>query len=264
MLIFCIFLNIMGFMKMKKIIKVMYLCTMGVVGACMVGCGEKGDSNTLVMGCSAEYPPFEYRKNGELIGFDVDLAKAICKKLGYILVVKDMNFDGLIGALNSGRVDFVMSGMTVTEERMKRVDFSRMYYEPKLAIIYRKDEVVDEAEKMKGKSIGVQLGSTMEIFVKEKANEMEGVEVKALNRNPDLIQELKIGRIDAVVIEESQVEQFGKANSDLAYRVLEDSAGEGYAIAFQKGSDLKEKFNKVLEEMKGNGELAAMLKKWEL
>lgn len=216
------------------------------------------------MGCSAEYPPFEFRTNGELVGFDIDLAKLICTKLGYSLEIKDMDFNGLIAALNSGRVDFVMSGMTVTEERAKRVDFSPMYYEPKFALIYRKDNVMDDIQKMKGKKIGVQLGTTMEIYAKEKANKVDDITILSLNRNPELIQELKIGRIDAIIIEQSQALQFTKANSDLTYSILSDSAGEGYAIAFPKGSDLKVKFTEVLDEITANGELETILIKWSL
>ena len=251
-------------MKTKIITKIIQCLALGITSILCVSCGEKHDANALTMGCSADYPPFEFRTQGKLVGFDIDIAKLICEKLGYALEVKDMDFSGLIAALNSGRVDFVMSGMTVTEERIKRVDFSQMYYQPKFAIIYRKDNVVDSPQKMKGKKIGVQLGTTMEIFAKEKAKELEDLEILSLNRNPELIQELKIGRIDGIVIEESQVAHFAKENSDLSYSVLNDSAGEGYAIAFPKGSDLREKFNKVIDEIKTNGELEVLLNKWSL
>lgn len=249
---------------MKNIIKKAIDCIMiGLMGVLCVGCGGGKDDNVLVMGCSADYPPFEFRKDGVIVGSDIDLAKAICEKLGYGLEVKDMDFSGLIAALNSGGIDFAMSGMAVTDERKKRVDFSHMYYEPKFAVLYRKEgDVIDKANKMKGKKIGVQLGTTMEIFVKAKDRELGGIEIKSLNRNPELIQELKTGRIDGVVIEESQVAHFAKANSDLTYSVFDDLVGEGYAIAFPKDSELKEKFNKVLNEMKANGELNDILNKW--
>lgn len=247
----------------KIVNKIMFLITLGVVGGIFVGCGGKAEKS-LVMGCSADYPPFEFRKDGELIGFDVDLATLICEKLGYELEIKDMKYDGLIGALSSGRVDFVMSGMTVTEERVKRVDFSQMYYMPKFALIFKKEEVLDNAQSMKGKKIGAQIGSTMELFLKAKAKELEGITIKGMTRNPDLIQEVKVGRLDGIVIEESQAKEFVKANSELSYTVLEDSAGEGYAIAFQKGFDLKVKFDAVIKELEESGQLDLLLKKWKL
>ncbi len=249
---------------MNKIInKIMFLIALGVVGVTMVGCGGKKEK-TLVMGCSAEYPPFEFRKDGKLVGFEIDLAKMICEKLGYELEIKDMKFDGLIAALNSKRVDFVMSGMTVTEDRVKRVDFSQMYYVPKFAIVYKIGELIDDVQMMKGKKIGTQIGTTMEIFLKAKAKELEGLIIKGMTRNPELIQEVKVGRLDGVMIEESQAKEFVKANSELGYSVFEDNAGEGYAIAFEKGSDLKAKFDEVIDELKKKGDLEKLLKKWEL
>lgn len=251
-------------MKITIISKIIHLLAFSLSAILFTGCGEVNNINTLTMGCYAEDPPFEYWTNGELVGFDIDLAKLICKKLGYSLEIKDMDFSGLIAALNSKRVSFVMSGVTVTEERAKRIDFSQMYYQPKFALIYRKDNIVDNLQKMNGKKIGVQLGTTMEIFVKEKTKEFNDIDLLSLNRNLELIQELKIGRIDAFVIEQSQVEHFAKANSELTYTVLADSAGDGYAVAFPKESELKAKFNTVLDEINTNGELEAILKKWSL
>lgn len=248
---------------MKYIIKIIQSLIISLVSILATGCDGNKNANTIIMGCSAEYPPFEFKIGGELMGFDVDLARLICEKLGYTLEIKDMDFNGLIAALNSGRVDFAMSGVTVTEERMKWVDFSQIYYEPKFAIIYRKDNPV-EGKMMNGKKIGVQLGSTMEFYLKEKTNEIGGIEILSLNRNPELIQELKIGRIDAIIIEQSQAEHLVKANKELNYSVLNDSAGEGYAIAFPKGSELKVKFNKALDEIKSDGELESISKKWSL
>ncbi len=248
----------------NQIIKITFCLTIALTSILFIGCGEKNNKNTLILGCSADYPPFEFKMNGKIVGFAPDLANLICKKLGYSLEIKDMDFSSLIAALNSGRIDFIMSSMTVTEERMKRIDFSQVYYEAKLAVIYRKNNIVDTVEKMIDKKIGVQLGTTMELFIKEKAKQSPSINILSLNRNPELIQELKIGRIDAIVIEQSQVEHFAKANTDLTYSILNDNAAEGYAIAFPQKSNLKEKFNKALNEIKESGELQALLKKWSL
>src|SRR4051812_47325674 len=90
-------------------------CTAGNLGV-----GEK----TLVMGFSADYPPFEFKKNGEVVGLDIDVAREVAQALGFSLVLQDMDFSALIPALQSGRIDFAMSGMTLNEERKKNVDFS--------------------------------------------------------------------------------------------------------------------------------------------
>lgn len=250
-------------MKIKEIIKVTGIFLGCVIGLLLSGCNKKSE-DVLVMACSGDYPPFEFWTDGELVGFEIDLAKKICEKLGYELKVKNMKFNGLIGALNSGSVDFVMSGMTFTEERAKVVDFSNLVYAPKFAILHKKEAIIDDAKKMQGKTMGVQYGTTMETFLKEKANELGDIEIKGLARNPELIQELKVGRIDGIVIEESQAKEFAAVNNELGYSVLKDSAGEGYAIAFPKGSELKAKFNEVLAELIENGELKVMMMKWGL
>ena len=101
------------------------------------GCNlnSKADAKILRLGLSADYPPFEFKKDGRVVGFDVELAEELAKDLGYSLEIQDMDFSALIPSLTSGRVDFVMSGMAVNEERKKNIDFSDIYYTGKFAVI---------------------------------------------------------------------------------------------------------------------------------
>ena len=140
------------------------------------------------MATSADYAPFEYiesDKSDEIIGFDVDLAKAIAGKLGYEIEVKDMDFGGLIQSLKSGQADFVLAGMTPTEKRKKNVDFSDIYYTAQHMIISKKENGIETVEDLEGKTVGVQLGSIQEGKA-EEINKTVAIKVENRNRIPEL------------------------------------------------------------------------------
>lgn len=227
------------------------------------GSGTEG-KKVLVMGTSADYPPFEYvdTANGEeFIGFDIDLANYITEQLGYELEIRDMAFDGLIGALQTGRVDFVASSMSATEERKKNVDFSDIYFQSGEMIVVRKDSGIESVEDLAGKALGVQLGSIQEGTADDLSKEVGNIEVKKLNKVPELIQELKSNRIDGVVLDQTVAEGFLAELDDLSGILLNVDAA-GTAIAFPKDSELTEEFNQVIQEMKENGELDKLVQKW--
>lgn len=216
---------------------------------------------TLTMATSADYKPFEFHdtSSGEdkIVGFDVDIAERLAQELGFKLQITDMDFNGLIPALQSKRADFVMAGMTPTPERQKSVDFSQTYYISRNTIIAKKDKNLTTLTSLKGKVVGSQLGSTQEEFVKK----IPGVKSETRNRVPDLIQEIKANRLDAAIVEETIVRGYISAYPDLAFTVLETGEG-GYAIAFPKGSNLVAPFNKVLATMQKDGSLERLAKKW--
>ncbi|HYK72050.1 MAG TPA: transporter substrate-binding domain-containing protein [Pseudoneobacillus sp.] len=263
-------------MKKSLSLIIMAFLMIGLLAACGTSNNEGDTANggksagkdkkVLIMGTSADYPPFEYidtTKGEEIIGFDVDLAKALAEKLGYDVQVKDMDFSGLISALENGQADFVLAGMSPTEERKKNVDFSDVYFTANHMIVTSKDSGIKTIEDLKGKTIGVQLGTIQE----EKANEIaKTVDMKIENRNriPELIQEIKAGRFDAAIIEDTVAKGFFKNNTDLGGFTIEDASAEeaGSAIAFPKDSKLTADFNKALNEMIDNGELDKLVVKW--
>ena len=139
----------------------------------LAGCGKDAANNSsnnqgaadgkkiIVMGTNAEFPPFEYREGEKVVGFDVEIAKKIAEKLGAELQIEDMTFDGLIPALEAGKIDFIAAGMSITEERKKNVDFSNGYYKASQVIITLKDNTeINGPEDLENKTIGVQLGTT--------------------------------------------------------------------------------------------------------
>ncbi|PLS15332.1 ABC transporter substrate-binding protein [Bacillus sp. M6-12] len=229
--------------------------------------GGEGEKKVLTMGTSADYPPFEYvetAKSDEVIGFDVDLAKAIAGKLGYEVKVKDIDFGGLIPAIEAKQVDFVLSGMTPTEERKKSVDFSDIYYTAHHMFVTKKDSGIEKPEDLKGKTVGVQMASIQEGLAKDMV-EKSKIDLKIENRNriPEIFQELNAGRFDAAIIEDTVAKGYLKENKDLAGHVIDEGSEEaGSAIAFAKGSKLTEDFNKELNAMKENGELEKLVLKW--
>ncbi len=216
----------------------------------------------LTMVTSADYPPYEFRDTAtgkdEIIGFDIDIAKNIAQELGYQLEIKDTDFNGIIPALQSRRADFAMAGMTPTAERRKNVDFSDIYYEAKNTIVAPKGSNLTKPEDLAGKNVGVQLGSTQE----EAAKKFKGVKLKSLNRTAEIIQEVKAGRIDAAIIEDTIAKGFIGSNPDLEFNTIPNVGEAGSAIAFPKGSELVDDFNAVLAQMKQSGEIENLVKKW--
>ena len=255
-------------MKRRALILALTLAaSLGAIAGC--GSSEESDSGAqkLVMATSADYPPYEFyetaKGEGEPIGFDIDIATYITDELGYELEVKDMDFNGIIPALQSNRVDFAMSGMTPTEERKQSVDFSSIYYDAKNTIVAQEGSEYQSYQDLAGKKVGVQLGTTQQEEAKSKAEEIGDITIEPRNKVSDLIQEVKAGRIDAAIIEDTVAKGYINNNPDLVFTPIEeDGEFSGSAIAFPKDSELTEKFEAVLQEMKENGELDKLVKKW--
>ena len=214
--------------------------------------GRIQENNVVIMGTNAEFPPFEYRnERGEIDGFDVAIAKAIAEELGVELKIEDMAFDALLNSLNAGRIDFVAAAVSVTEERLKNNDFSIGYYTAGQSIMIRKgDDTIQGKEDLVGKIVGVQQGTTGDL----EASDIEGVgEVRRYMKALDAVMDLKAGRINAVVVDESPAEIFVRRNDDLM--ILEERlTDEEYAIAVRKGDkELVEAINRAIQDLKDSG-----------
>jgi len=214
----------------------------------------------LVMGTSADYPPFEFIKDKQIKGFDIDLAEIIAKKLGYSLYIRDISFSGLVPAIQTERIDFAMSSFTRSPEREKVVDFSAAYYTPSYAMVYRKNKPINSMKEIDGMSVGVQLGTTLEAYLNTLLKD-DNFKIISLTRTLPMIQDLKLGRLDAVLIEESQAKVFISKNDDLDYYLFTNEE-YGYSIVFAKGSKLREQFDEILIQLRDSGELAELKKKW--
>jgi len=222
--------------------------------------------DTLRMITSPDYPPFEYYDLGaerKIVGFDIDIANYIAKELGFKLEVMESDFSGLIPALQANRADFAMASMNPTPERLQNLDFSMIYYQGKDTIIAPIGSHITKLEDLAGKRVGVQLGTTQEQSVKEIAVKLPSLEIKLLSKAPDMIQEIKSGRVDAVILGDTVARGFTQSNPELEFHELSShKPAGGSAIAFAKDSSLVAPFNKVLQKMLSEGEVEKLKTKW--
>lgn len=244
--------------KMKKILCVVLAVVM--CAAVFVGCSSQTNSvekikkaGEIVLLTNAQFPPYEYLgDDNNPAGVDIDIAQKIADELGVKLTVVDMDFDGLIPALNGGKGDFVAAGFTITEERKQSVDFSDPYAtSTQMVIVTKEDPKVSEAtvDALAGKTVGVQLGTTGDIFV---TDEVEGATVKTYKSAIEAGMDLANGRLDAVVVDQLPAQSIVASNDTLMV-YDEVLTTEQYAMAVKKGdTSLLEVINKVLGEMKGD------------
>ncbi len=250
-------------MKKSNILITSYLTIVFIIVSLLLpGCGNNKDEKVIILGTSLDYPPFEFSQGGTAVGFDIEVANALAQELGYQLEIKDIDFPGLIPALKSGRVDFVMAGLSENEERKKNVDFSNSYYEGDVnVLLHLKDKSFKSIDEASDKKIGTQQGSVQEAYLKELKETIPTIEIVALGRNPNLVQEVKIGRIDALIISETQAKKFIEANPDLSYSPIESTQAD-IAIALKKGSELTKKVNEALKKLDDEGILQKLKSKW--
>ncbi len=220
----------------------------------------QNNQEVLNVGVSADYPPFEFYQNGKVVGIDIDIMEAISKELGQKVVIHDMGFDTLIAALQAGRIDLAISSITQTEERIKHVDFSEIYHQTVLALLLPRDSQFTRLEEMPGKVVGTQTGSTMESYLKEHSERLH-ISIFSVTNNRLLVEELRLGRIDAALLEKNQAQAFVVTNPTLRYYELE-KMDDGYAMAFRKGSDLRNKINQALHKLQADGAIDQIKQKW--
>ena len=222
---------------------------------------DSKDKKVLKMATSADFPPFESRDiKGEFIGFDIELAKIIAKELGYELEIEDMKFDGLVGALQAKRVDFVMSGMSATDKRKKNVDFSNAYQRSGEMFIMKDGTKINDLESLKGKTVGVQLGTIQEEGA-DKLSKEYGFDVKKIDDAGIVIQELNSNRIDVGYMDKTVALGYVKEQGLVGFDDPTTSS-PGMGIAFPKGSKLVVDVNQILKELEENGKLDELEDKW--
>lgn len=243
---------------MKKVIAMLLAAVLCL--AAFTACGSEGASGdkVLVVGTNAEFPPFEYiGDDGEPDGFDIALIKEIGKKMGMEVQIENMEFNSLVAAIGS-KIDASIAGMTITEERLNAVDFSDPYYEAVQYVIVPADSTIATAEDLKNKTIGVQMGTTGETI----AFKIEGATVQSYNKALDAVNDLNNGRVDLVIIDRNPAKVFTQKfeGKVIALEGAQfDFESEEYAIALPKGSELVEKVNQALAEIKAEGTFDELL-----
>lgn len=216
------------------------------------------DKPILKIGIASTYPPFEYKKDGELVGLDVDLGRLVAKELNMDAQFIIMQFSSLLPALDVGKIDAVISGLTITEEREKNISFSKPYLYDDLAVMYQVSKPYSSAQELEGKLVAVELGTTMHIWAKEK---LLNSELQSTVSNLQAVEALNAGLVDAVIIDESQAYEFSKKKEKLTYSVI-DRAEHGYGVGLKKNSKFLTKVNKALDKIISSGKMKELEKKW--
>ncbi|WP_333861266.1 ABC transporter substrate-binding protein [Clostridium sp.] len=244
--------------------------------ALFTGCGNSSSNETqnslekvkkagvLKIGLEDSFPPMEFRDSkNTLQGFDVDMASAIGKKLGVKTEFVSTDFSGIILALNSGKFDAIISGMSITDERKKQIDFSEAYVMAgQIVIVKDENTEVKSVSDLNGKTVGVELGTTGE---KSASKLSELKEVKKYDKATEALQDLAAGRIDAVIIDEPVGRYYvTNASKNGKYKVLSEKlTSEPMGIGFRKGDkELEEAVQKAVNDLKKDGTMSKISTKW--
>lgn len=262
--------------KIAKILAIVMIVALAVSAFC--ACGDNNKNNgandvtttavngeqtpvagKLIMGTNAAFPPYEYYEGDKIVGIDAEVAALIAEKLGMELEIKDMDFNGIISAVQNGVVNIGMAGMTVNEERLLSVDFSTSYAKGVQVVIVKENSGIATLDDLEGKLIGVQEATTGDIYSTDDFGEEN---VKRYTNGAAAVAALQSGIVDAVIIDNEPAKAFVAANEGLA--ILETAyAEEDYAIAVAKGNtELLTQINNALAELTADGSIQRIVDKY--
>lgn len=225
---------------------------------------NKSDSAQMLVGFNAEYPPFAFMQDGEIVGYDVDILEHVAQKLGKKLVKEHMPFDALIPQIQLGRLQVAASGMSPSPEREKAVLFTALYHtgDP-LIIVTKKNNPINTVDALRGKKVVVNQGFIADTYV----SKTEGItDIMRLGTVSEAILALTSGRVDAFVTARDPLNQFFAQHdkNDFNVAIIPD-AHDQYAFVVSKyHPEYQALINNVLEQMKQDGTLDTLKKKWGL
>lgn len=265
---------------MKKVLNV--LLTAAVIAAALMlfsacaGCvsreAGRGDDDSLqkiidagqfVLGLDQNFPPMGFLdESGTITGFDIDVAGEVCKRLGVKLVLKPIDWDEKEDELNSGKIDCIWNGLSVTPDREQSMNLSDPYMKNELIFIVLEDSDAKGLRDLAGKTVGVQSGSTGEEEL-ERSSIYPDIKAKRYDTALEVIDRLNAGEIDVALID-SVLSYYCIFSSETQYYILSESlAEEEYAIGFRKNDQkLRDRIQEIISEMKADGTLGQISKKW--
>lgn len=230
----------------RSVVVVLALCSMLIMSAC-----SSTNKNKLVMATNAAFPPYEMVEGTEIVGIDAEIAKLIADDLGKELVIEDMAFDSIIAAVQTGKADIAMAGLTITEDRKQNINFSDPYTEAAQVIIVKTDSSVKSPEDLIGKTIGVQIGTTGDIY----AADIEDATIERYSKYFEAINALSQDKIDAVIVDREPAKVFVNDNEQLRL-IDEEFTVEEYAIGVSKeNTELLDQINASLKKLKESGKI---------
>lgn len=224
-------------------------------------------AGVLNVATSADFAPFEFHAlidgKDTIVGADIDMVNEIADRLGVEVNILDLDFNAVLTALQQGKADIAVSGISATDERKQTFDFTDNYFTPEQKVVVNKnnESAFDSIESLSGKKVGAQKGSIQEMIVQDQLADSQLVSIAKV---PNLVNELKQGSIDGLVLESAVAESYVAQNDDLVITdvALEASEGDSYAIALPKGStELQEELNSILKELIEDGTIDEYVQK---
>lgn len=222
------------------------------------------NKGTLILGLDDSFPPMGFRnENNEIVGFDIDLAKEVCKRLNVELIIQPISWNAKEQELNSYNIDCIWNGMSITKEREEAMMLSDSYMKNQMVFITKQDSKLQTLEDLKDKKIGVQSGSSAEQILEESEIYKTLNQTVAYADNITAFMDLETNQIDAVFVDEVLANYYITTNNK-NYKAIEGSlAEEQYAIGFRKqDNELCSKINEILKEIQKDGTLESISKKW--
>lgn len=260
----------------SKTFKIILSISIAAIILMSIGCSEKSsgednslqkvkDAGKLVLGLDDTFAPMGFRDDsGEIVGFDIDLAKEVASRMGVELEIKPIDWSSSILSLNKGDIDVLWNGVTINESRKEQINFSKPYLNNRLIIVKPKDRNdINSKEDLAGKVLGVQVGSNDEALQSDSISK-KAKEIRKYDVNVNAFLDLMAKRIDAVIIDEVAA-QYYISEEKVDFVVVENSplTEEFYGIGFRKtDSQLLSEVDKILDEMKADGKAAEISQKW--
>ena len=260
-------------MRLPTIRKILAVLLAALLLAAFAGCGAQEqsddslqkvlDAGKFVLGLDTEFPPMGFvDENGEIVGFDIDMAKEVCSRLGAQLVLQGINWDEKEKILDRGDIDCIWNGLSVTPARQEALCLSEPYMKNEFIFVLPGESPVKKLDDLEGKLVGVQTGSTAEETL--MASDLYAkIRVRLFEDNVDLLETLAKGEMDAALVD-SVVAYYFVNESEKPFLILSDSFGEDdYAIGFRKEDRaLRDKVQEILGEMRADGTLARIAVQW--
>ncbi|SHJ72571.1 amino acid ABC transporter substrate-binding protein, PAAT family [Dethiosulfatibacter aminovorans DSM 17477] len=223
------------------------------------------DKGYIILGLDDTFAPMGFRdENNEIVGFDIDLAKEVAERLGVELRLQPIEWDSKVLELQSGNIDMIWNGLTITEERKENINFSKPYFNDRQVIIVLNESPVNTKADLEGTQVGVQIESTAAAAVEADAEFAATLEeVVQYSSFNEVYMGVQSGILDAMVVDELSG-RYAIGKNPGIFRVLEDTYGdEQIGIGFRKGEDaLRDKIDEILDEMAQDGSGAAISEKW--
>lgn len=261
---------------MRKIMNTVFILTLVVSMFSFIGCKkttEKVDNSlsalkergVFVLGLDDSFPPLGFRnEDNEIVGYDIDLAKEVVKRLGVTFKAQPIDWDAKEMELATGKIDCIWNGLTMTPDREAVLAFTKPYLNNDQVLVVRENSGIETLADMKGKTVGIQSGSTAQIAVEGDEEFAASLGSKVMFKdNVTALNDLDIGGIDGVVMD-SVVANYSIAQSKKAFKVITDPlAQEAYGVAFRKSDiQLRDEVQKILIEMQNDGTVTAISEKW--